>query len=218
MTWRRACQAARRWWHRGHWSFAASQITWVQSQGYIYICTAMLGLEALAALAASRLLIAPILPGINAWVRFFQPRLAETFGRQEATHGIRLLWISTGLLVTGCVAWGTTMTAAGDFLARTVLAEKFSTVHVLLALWTLAFACQAFRTVWWTALRAFGDFVLVTRVSVAGAVVSALMVPVGIRAFGEAGALLGLAASEALMGFVACRKVLRQATDVRISH
>jgi O-antigen/teichoic acid export membrane protein len=183
---------------RGRWSFAAAQASWVQSQAYIYITTAMLNLEALAALAAARMLVAPLATALAAWAKAALPRLAES----AAHTRLAAAWRSSAAFLGLVALWETALLLAGDLVAERLFLGKYPQIAELTLLWAIVMAANGFRTIMMTALRAGGHFTALTRASTAGAIATVMLCPLGVLVLAGKGALLALAAVEFAIGLL----------------
>jgi len=188
------------WWARGRWSLASSQITWLQSQGYIYLVSALLGLEALAKVSAVRLLFAPLATLLAAWTKSALPRLSQRAAAGRGSEIRGLLERSSVLLLGTLVLWACAVVTLSGSVAQRLFGGKYADIPVLSLCWGLAFAASFLRGIWQTGLRAFGGFAVASRIAAVAFIVSASATCVGALAFRENGAVLGLAVAELTAG------------------
>ncbi len=198
-----ARRALRLWWQRGRYSLLTGLVSWVQSQGYIYLCAGLLGLESLARVAAARLLFAPLATLLTAWSKATATGAAEQWreGRQPAL--LRTLLRSTAGFAALVALWCTVILAVQGFVLDDVFKGKYLDMTALVLAWGFAFLANAGRTVWQLGLRASGSFGQLARLAAMGAVVSLGVTFFGIHLLGEVGAIAGFAAAEALVGLLA---------------
>jgi len=196
------------WWARGRWSLASSQITWLQSQGYIYLVSALLGLEALAKVSAVRLLFAPLATLLAAWTKSALPRLSQCAAAGQGPEIRALLERASMLLLGTVVLWACAVVALSGWVAQRLFAGKYADVPVLSLCWGVAFAASFLRGIWQTGLRAFGGFAVASRIAAVAFLVSASATCLGALVFRERGAMLGLAVAELTAGVLLARTVL----------
>lgn len=196
------------WWGRGRWSLASSQITWLQSQGYIYLVSALLGLEALAKVSAVRLLFAPLATLLAAWTKSVLPRLSQRAAAGQGPEVRSLLEQSCLVLLGILVLWASAIAALSGSVAEALFAGKYADLRVLSMCWGLAFAASFLRGIWQTGLRAFGGFAVMSRIAGLALIVSASATCLGALAFRETGAVLGLALAELIAGVLLARTVI----------
>jgi len=186
------------------WSMAGSAIHWTFSQGYTYLVAATLDVTAVAAIAATRLLVMPInllssgigtlmLPLSSGWLK---------------EHGASLLW--KRLLLFGVamavVAMGyfALLWLARDWIFDELLRKQFAQRDQLLILWSLAFLVMVVRDQLIYLLVVRGRFHFLTSLGLVTAVISLGISYWGMLRFGTAGGLLGLLAGEliSLLGII----------------
>jgi O-antigen/teichoic acid export membrane protein len=216
--WSRVTQVFKCWWRRGRWSFIAAQITWVQSQAYIYLVSAMVGLEALASVASARLLFAPMATVLAAWAKTALPHIAQ-FAHQRDTRSVLrvLLRASLGLLAAN-VLWATLIVLFHGFIVAHVFGGKYVETAALIPLWAFAFCTSSLEIVWLTGLRAIGEFRKLSHVGVAGAIVTMAGTLAGIKTFGASGAVIAFAVSELVMAAIAAILLLEHSRSAARAH
>jgi O-antigen/teichoic acid export membrane protein len=194
----------RYWLARGKWSLAAGQITWLQSQSYIYLIVAFLGLHALATVAAARLLFAPLTTGVAAWTKIMLPRLsAGTTGRSM----VRQLSVWSLLLIAVLGVWSAALVLGSGWIDERVFEGKYHDVQGVLICWAVVMCATFLRSVWQTGLRACNRFDSVFRISSVGAILSLVVISLGAQHFRVYGALLGLGLAELATSLLCMRTV-----------
>lgn len=202
---RRIGLRVRGWWVRGRVSLAAGMVTWVQSQGYIYLCSALLGLATLAQVAAARLLFAPIATLLTGWVKATTTSAAENFRRgeyQALRRRLRLSAMAFGIL---CLGWGALMIALEDLVRTTLFKGKFESLGPLIMAWAVAFMANCMRTLWQLNLRALARFDSLLKIACLGALLSTSSAVLAMQWLGGLGAVLGFALGEATVAVIASR-------------
>ena len=181
----------------GTWAAAGAGVFWLFSQGYNLLLAASLDVTAVAAVAATRLLMMPVnllatslngllLPMASVWQRQgglplmlkrLLPVVAATVALALLYCG--LLWVLRGLA------------------ASQLLGKQIAGYDSLLALWMLCGALSLLRNLMQTLLLVQKRFRFMAGLSLAGALVSfAVMLP-GLASHGAAAAVLGLVCGEA---------------------
>lgn len=180
------------------WSTLGAAIHWTFSQGYIYLVAGTLDVTAVAAIAATRLLLMPVnllstgigslmLPLASGWLhRHGAPLLRR-----------RLYLFGLGLAVaTLCyfaVVWG-----LRDWIFAVVLKKQFAQADQLLLLWGAIFLVIVVRDQLIHLLAAQGRFRVLTLLTLVCAVIALAASYWGMLRFGMPGALLGILLGEVL--------------------
>ncbi len=178
------------------WSTAGAAVHWAFTQGFIYLAAATLDIAAVAALAATRLLLMPVnllstgigslmLPVASGWLHL---------------HGTALLWRRLRLLAlalaAGAVCYFAILWFARDWIFGVVLRKQFAQSDELLLLWGAIFVVMVARDQLVYLLAAQGRFRALTLLTLACATVSLAASYWGMLRFGVAGALLGVLIGE----------------------
>jgi len=174
------------------WSTAGAAIHWTFSQGYNYLAAATLDITAVAAIAATRLLVMPInllslgigaimLPLASGWLH---------------AHGAPVLWrrlLWFGLAVGGAAfCYLVTLWLLRDWIFEVVLQKEFAQRDQLLLLWSLAFLVMAVRDQLMYLLIVRERFRFLTLLTLVSAVFSLAISYWAMLRFGTVGAPLGL--------------------------
>ena len=180
------------------WSTAGAAIHWTFSQGYTYLVAATLDVTAVAAIAATRLLVMPInllssgigtlmLPLSSSWLH---------------AHGASLLWrrlLLFGLGMAGvALSYFATLWLLREWIFDIVLKKQFAQRDQLLILWSLAFLVMVVRDQLIYLLVVRGRFRFLTSLALLSALLSLSISYLGMQRFGTAGALLGVLAGEVI--------------------
>lgn len=187
------------------WSVAGAAIHWTFSQGYSYLVAGVLDVAAVAAIAATRLLLMPVnllsmgiqttmLPIASGWL---MEHSVGTVLRRLSLFG---LGVAGAALIYVGVMW-----LARDWIFATVLRKSFAERDTLLLLWSGIFLLMVVRDQLLTLLVARERFRWLTSLT---ALTAGLSIAVSIWAmhrYGQVGALLGMLAGEVvnLAGIVA---------------
>lgn len=174
------------------WSTAGAAIHWTFSQGYTYLAAATLDIAAVAAIAATRLLVMPInllslgigaimLPLASSWLH---------------AHGAALLWrrLLWFALTVGGVAlcYIAALWLLRDWVFDSVLEKQFAQRDQLLLLWSLAFLVMAVRDQLMYLLVVRERFRFLTLLTLVSAVFSLAISYWAMLRYGTVGAPLGL--------------------------
>jgi O-antigen/teichoic acid export membrane protein len=187
------------------WSVAGAGIHWTFSQGYIYLVAATLDVSAVAAIAATRMLLMPVnmlsggigtqmLPVAALWLHrhghaVLMRRLA----------GLALAVAVACLVYFGLLWWGR------EWVFDVLLRKRFPQRDSMLLLWGAIFLVMVARDQLAFGITAQGRFRALSLLTLACAAVSLAAGYAGMLRLGVAGALAGLLAGEcvSLLGVVA---------------
>ena len=178
------------------WPTAGAAIHWTFSQGYIFLVAGTLDVAAVAAIAATRLLLMPVnllstgigslmLPVAAGWLQ---------------KHGAPLLWRRLWLLALGLAAatlcYFAILWLLRDWIFAVVFKKQFAQRDELLMLWGAIFLVMVVRNQLVYLLSAQGRFRALTLLTLASAVIALVASYWGMLRFGVAGALVGMLVGE----------------------
>jgi O-antigen/teichoic acid export membrane protein len=181
---------------QGIWSAFGAMSHWLFSQGYNYVVTGAMDVTAVAALAATRLLVMPVgllstgigsllLPTTSKWTKDHAP----------STVLIRLALVATALAATAsCYLLLTWLTR--DWIFENILKKHFEHRDLLLALWSAIAVITVFRDQLLHFLAARALFRATSTLTFASAIISFCVSFAAMQYIGATGALLGLLAGE----------------------
>jgi O-antigen/teichoic acid export membrane protein len=180
----------------GVWSATGAVIHWVFTQGYSYIVAARLDVSAVAAIAATRLLLSPLgvfSLGISS-VMFATSKL---WLRHHGPGGLlrRNLVFTLGM-ACATIAYVIVMWSMRDWIFLHILKRDYPQRDLLLGIWSLIFFCTVIRDQVIFLLMAKGQFKRLAGLTLFCAALGISVTFVLIRRFGAAGGLLGLLAGE----------------------
>jgi O-antigen/teichoic acid export membrane protein len=130
---------------QGGWAVLGAAVHWSFSQGYTYLVAALLDVRAVAAIAATRLLLMPVnllSSGVTQAVYPLLSRWHEEIGLREVLS--RLLWIVAVLLGLGLLYAGGVWLLR-DWLFEVVLKKTINEHDQLLLLWSGVFMVMLVR-------------------------------------------------------------------------
>lgn len=178
------------------WSIAGAGIHWAFSQGYIYLVAGTLDVAAVAAIAATRLMMMPV-NLISSGIGSLMLPLAAGWLHE---HGARLLWRRLCLLALGLAAmtlcYFAVLWLLRDWIFTVVLNKHFAQRDELLMLWGVIFLVMVVRSQLACLLAAQGHFPVLTSLTLVCAVISLATAYWGMLRFGVGGALVGLLIGE----------------------
>lgn len=178
------------------WSTAGAAVHWTFSQGYVYLVAATLDVTAVAAIAATRLLLMPVnllstgigsmmLPLATGWLDRHGPALLRR----------RLALLAAGMAAATAVYFGV-LWLERDWVFEVLLRKQFAQRDGLLLLWGALFLVMVVRDQFAYLVAAQQRFRALTQLTMASAAVSLLASYAGMREFGAPGALGGMLAGE----------------------
>ncbi len=182
--------------HEGGWSSFGGGVHWLFSQGYNYLVAGTLDVGAVAALAATRLLVMPVgllstgigtlmLPTASKWT---QQHGAETVLKRLALFAASLAAMSACYLLA--------MWVARAWIFNVVLHKHFADRDRLILAWSVIAIVTVFRDQLIYFLVARARFRLTSTITLLSAVASFAISFTAMRSMGVIGALLGLLAGE----------------------
>jgi O-antigen/teichoic acid export membrane protein len=180
----------------GAWSAFGSAAHWLFSQGYNYFVAGTLGVAAVAALAATRLLAMPVnllstgvaslmLPMVSGWMQHF--KAPKVF--------MRLALASAGLAALAAL-YLLMMWLAREWIFGDILKKQFPDRDLLLQLWCVISIVMLFRDQLLHFLVARAQFRLTSMVTLISTVLSITSSVILMHHIGAPGALVGLLAGE----------------------
>lgn len=182
----------------GLWSAAGAAVHWTFTQGYSYLVAGTLDVAAVAALAATRLLMMP-LNLVSTGIGALMLPLASRWLQQ---HGSAIVLRRLGLFALAMAAMALcyfgVMWLLRDWIFADLLKKDFAQRDRLLLLWCGIFLLMVMRDQLIYLLLACERFRTLTALSSVSAVVSLLSSWWGMTHHGITGALLGMLVGEAL--------------------
>jgi len=180
------------------WSTAGAAIHWTFSQGTLYLVAATLDVTAVAAIAATRLLLMPVNLLSTGIGSLMLPLASGWLHRHGAGLLLRRLgWFALGLsLVTVCYL--SLLWLLRDWIFTVVFRKQIAARDPLLLLWGMVFLVLVVRDQLVYLLAAQGRFRAMTLLTLVSAVVSLAASYVGMLRLGVTGALVGMLAGELL--------------------
>lgn len=180
----------------GYWAAAGSLIYWLFYQGYSYLAAIKLDVAAVAALAATRLLLMPV----NLLATGVRQVLMPTAVGWYRDYGIwqlvrRIFIVSLGVLLLMAI-YDAALWLLRDWIIDSVLQKDIADRNLLLGLWILIFSLAVVRDQVMMVFLIRERFRAMTQLTAACAVVSLLSSWFAMGQYGVVGALYGLAFGE----------------------
>jgi O-antigen/teichoic acid export membrane protein len=180
----------------GVWSATGAVIHWVFTQGYTYIVAARLDVSAVAAIAATRLLLSPL--GVfSLGISSMMFATSKLWLKHHGPQGLlrRILMFTLGMCAV-TIAYVAFMWTVRDWIFLHILKRDYPQRDLLLGIWSLIFFCTVMRDQVIFLLMAKGQFKRLAGLTGFCAVLGISVTFVLIGRYGAAGGLLGLLAGE----------------------
>lgn len=182
----------------GMWSVSGAAIHWTFSQGYSFLVAGTLDVAAVAAIAATRLLMMPV-NLLSTGIRSLMLPLTASWLHH---HGIdtavrRLAGFAAGLAVAA-LSYFAIMWLMRDWVFGTVMKKQFEGRDQLLMMWSAIFLLMVIRDQLIMLLIARERFRSLTSLTFVSAVLSIGMSWWGMVHHGQIGALIGMLVGEAI--------------------
>ena len=186
------------------WSTAGAAVHWIFSQGYIYLVVGSLGVAAVAAISATRLLMMPmnlLSTGIGALMLPVASGWLHRYG--AALVWRRLCWLALALAAATLCYFGV-LWLLREWIFEVVLKKTFAQSDDLLMLWGAIFLVMIVRNQLAHLLAAYGSFRALSLLTLASALVSLTASYLVMLRLGVVGALVGVLVGEliSLIGIV----------------
>jgi O-antigen/teichoic acid export membrane protein len=178
------------------WSTAGAAVHWAFSQGYLYLAAGTLDVTAVAAIAATRLLVMPVNLLSTGIGTLMLPLTAGWLHYHSAGYALRRLCALALCLACVALAYFAILWLARDWVFSAVLQKDFAQRDALLLLWALAFLPMVVRDQLLYLLVARQRFRQLTALALVGAVISLMTGYIGMRQLGVLGAPLGVLTGE----------------------
>lgn len=183
---------------QGSFSAFGAASHWLFNQGYTYLVAATLNVASVAALAATRLPLAPVALLSNGIGSFMQPTVSTWTHHHPATTVLRRLTLFALLLSGAVCSYLIVMWLARDWIFVKVLKKSFAERDALLLTWSAVALVTIFRDQFIHFLTMRGRFQLTSSVTFISAIVSLTTSFTAIRYLGVIGAPLGILTGELL--------------------
>jgi len=178
------------------WSTAGATIHWSFSQGYAYLVAATLDVSAVAAVAATRLLMMPINLLSTGLGALLLPMAAAWMAAHGAPTVLRRLSLMSAAMAVLALCYFAVLWPFRDWVFTNLMKKSFAERDPLLLLWFAAFLAMIVRDQMIFLLVVRTRFRVLTAITAASAALSLSVSFWGIRHFGQIGAPLGVLLGE----------------------
>jgi O-antigen/teichoic acid export membrane protein len=181
---------------QGAWSAFGGGVHWLFSQGYNYLVAGTLDVTAVAALAATRLLVMPVGLLSTGIGTLMLPTVSRWTNDHAAAKILKRLALFASGLAAAAACYLVVMWVARDWIFGNLLKKAFQQRDLLLLVWSTVALVTVFRDQLLYFLIARARFRTASTITFFSAVISFAVSFVAMRRFGVIGALLGLLAGE----------------------
>jgi O-antigen/teichoic acid export membrane protein len=180
----------------GVWTTAGSITHWLFSQGFNFLIAGALGVAAVAAVAATRILIMPVNLLSTGIGTLLYPTVAGWLTKHSVKKVLNRQLLIAGSLAMAAVCYFTVIWLMRDWLFLHVLKKQVPHRDRLLLLWFAVGILMLLRDQVVFVLLSRSRFRILTVLTVVSAVVGLTTSVVAMRAFGVSGALIGVMCGE----------------------
>jgi O-antigen/teichoic acid export membrane protein len=178
------------------WSTAGAAIHWTFNQGYIYLVAGTLDVSAVAAVAATRLLLMPVNLLSSGIGSLMLPLTAKWLHQHGAPTVWRRLWLLAGGLALTTIVYFAVLWVARDWIFSVFMRKRFAQGDLLLLLWGAIFLLIVVRDQVAYLLAAQGRFRGLTLLTLCSAFTALTISYCAMLRIGVAGALVGIMVGE----------------------
>lgn len=189
----------------GRWGVFGSIVTWCQTQSYIYLLMAFVGVSATARASASRIFFSPLALLASGWGAIYKPWGARISGNDPERLRAPMVEATSRLTVLSAI-YGVVVVGIHAPLVEHVLGQNYRDIGSIdLVLWAIYFVILTIRGGITNTLQVMQKFRALFYCAFAGAATSVLVsVPLIIH-LGMNGSLIGLIVGEVVLAFLALR-------------
>lgn len=178
------------------WSTAGAAVHWTFSQGYSYLVAATLDVQALASIAATRLLMMPVNLLSTGLGTMMLPLATTWLAAHGAPTVLRRLSFFAAAVAGIALCYFGGLWLFRDWIFATILKKSFAHRDQLLLLWFSAFLVMVIRDQLIYLLVVHSRFRVLTAITAASALASLMASYWAMRHIGEIGAPLGVLLGE----------------------
>lgn len=184
----------------GAWSTSGAAIHWSFSQGYAFLIAATLDIAAVAAVAATRLLVMPVNLLSTGIGSLMLPLTARWLEDHETTQVLRRLLAFALGIATVAVIYFAVLWWFRDWVFANVLTKQFEQRDMLLLLWSAGFVVMAINQQLMWLLIARARFRMLSGLGLVSATTALSCAYVGMLHYGPVGAPMGILVGELVQG------------------
>ena len=182
----------------GLWSVFGCGVHWAFSQGYTYVVAGTLDVQAVAAIAATRLLLMPVNLLSQGISQMMLPTASQWLNDHSARRVFRRLLLFCAAAALASIGYCVVMWLMRDWIFSHVLKKQIEHRDALLLLWCVIFVLMVLRDQMGHLLLARVRMQLMSTMTLFCALLSLAISYVAMLRFGVAGALVGVLVGELL--------------------
>ena len=198
----------------GIWSTAGAATHWAFSQGYVYLVAGTLDIAAVAALAATRLLMMPVNLVSTGIGSLMLPLAAGWLQRQGRAVMLRRLGMFAVGMAAMTVCYFAVVWFSRDWIFAVILKKQFAHRDELLLLWAMICLVIVMREQLGYALAAQARFRTMTSLTSLSAVCALVACYLGMLSYGAVGALAGILIGELVNAIGIAAQFLRRTEPI----
>ncbi len=190
--------AAKQNWQYGRWAFVGAISSTFQNRAYIFVATAILGLEQIADISAARLLLMPIGVFIASSVKIIIAKGSDLVGRSSTTEFRKFIFFIMGFLMLASLCYLVFLILAYKHIVA-ILGPKYANIQKLAFLWGGYFLVTAIRMPLEYSLLVLKKFRIVAINDIVAGVSTLVLCFFFTRAFSTYGAVASLLGGESIL-------------------
>jgi O-antigen/teichoic acid export membrane protein len=194
-------------WKHSRWSLIGAVSSWVQGNAYIFVPFLLLGAREVAFLAASRLLMTPVILASQGWANLSRPALSRWMGENRIPEVRSLFLRSSALLTIGIALYTTALALSITAIPVEWIPEDYEGIVPFLALWAVILLVQTLRGNVSSVLQAALAFRGLARVGGAVALLCVVATFASVIIWGSSGAVVALLIAEVVLGCLLLRSL-----------
>lgn len=182
----------------GAWAVVGAGIHWSFTQGYNYLVVGVLDVNAVAAIAATRLLMMPVNLISTGVATFMFPTVAGWLSQHRISVVLRRMFIFAAGLVLLALIYLVVLWFLRDWIFTTILKKHFEDRDTLLVLWSVICITMVLRDHLAYTLIAHARFRQMSALAAVCAILALSISYVAMKHYGQPGALMGILTGEGL--------------------
>lgn len=206
MKWKAATAALSETWQYSRWGVIGTTSDLVKNQTYIYIVTAVLGLEKIAEISLARLMLKPLVLFISSSNKIILARGAEIVNKGNNRQAFKkFIFGISGFLLLLCIAYLFTLSLLYNSIVS-LIGDKYGAISGFVILWGVLYLVQSVRYPMTNALCVCRDFKSLANYGIVSACVTVVLCFMLTKTMGGYGAILSLVVGETvLLAFILSR-------------
>jgi O-antigen/teichoic acid export membrane protein len=185
-------------WKESKWALSGVSAGQLQTDGYIYVVTALIGLEALGILAAGRILFRPVGLLLIAWGRVALPQLAQAAGQRRYSDFAHILRAGGSVIIIVFLGVCGVIYVAWAPLQVFIYGDRYEGIGWIVRGWAAVTLVESPRFMLGIALQSLKQFKPLAFAAICGGIVSLLSLVVVIQVFGYKMSFVGILLGESV--------------------